>query len=80
MEELESRGAHVYIPRGDQDYAIDVGLRMLTLRHLVAERDGLFIAEPTELPLLAYYANSIAHLLEKTTTEEERDSKLRNPS
>jgi glycerol-3-phosphate O-acyltransferase len=65
MEELESRGAHVYIPRGDQDYAIDVGLRMLTLRHLVAERDGLFIAEPTELPLLSYYANSIAHLLEK---------------
>ncbi len=65
MEELESRGAHVYIPRGDQDYAIDVGLRMLTLRHLVAERDGLFIAEPTELALLAYYANSIAHLLEK---------------
>ena len=51
---------------------------MLTLRHLVAERDGLFIAEPTELPLLAYYANSIAHLLEKTTMEEERDSKLRN--
>ena len=65
MEELESRGAHVYIPRGDQDYAIDVGLRMLTLRHLVAERDGLFVAEPVELPLLTYYANTIAHLLGK---------------
>jgi glycerol-3-phosphate O-acyltransferase len=65
MEELESRGAHVYIPRGDQDYAIDVGLRMLTLRHLVAERDGLFAAEPSELPLLTYYANSLSHLFEK---------------
>jgi glycerol-3-phosphate O-acyltransferase len=35
MEELERRGAHVYVPRGDQDYAITVGLRMLTLRRLV---------------------------------------------
>jgi hypothetical protein len=36
---------------------------MLRLRHLVTENDGLFRAEPEELPLLAYYANSIAHLL-----------------
>ncbi|HSS43903.1 MAG TPA: 1-acyl-sn-glycerol-3-phosphate acyltransferase [Thermoanaerobaculia bacterium] len=60
---LESRGAHVYVPRGDQDYAIAVGLRMLTLRHLVKENEGLYAAEPRELPLLSYYANSIAHLL-----------------
>ncbi len=62
MEELESRGAHVYVPRGDQDYAIDVGLRMLTLRRLVREEEGLFTAQRQELPLLAYYSNSIAHL------------------
>lgn len=62
MRELEERGAHIYVPRGDQDYAITVGLRMLTLRHLVAESDGLFAADAAELPLLAYYANSIAHL------------------
>ncbi|HYX23837.1 MAG TPA: 1-acyl-sn-glycerol-3-phosphate acyltransferase, partial [Thermoanaerobaculia bacterium] len=42
MEELKTAGAHVYIPRGDQDYAIDAGLRMLTLRHLVDEKDGLY--------------------------------------
>jgi glycerol-3-phosphate O-acyltransferase len=59
---LETRGAHIYVPRGDQDYAIDVGLRMLTLRHLVDERDGLFTPPRGELPLLTYYANSIAHL------------------
>jgi hypothetical protein len=35
---------------------------MLTLRRLVAEKDGLFSAVPEELPLLTYYANSIAHL------------------
>jgi glycerol-3-phosphate O-acyltransferase len=62
MQELESRGAHVYVPRGDQDYAITVGLRMLTLRHLVIAHGGLYTADPAELPLLAYYANSIAHL------------------
>jgi glycerol-3-phosphate O-acyltransferase len=59
---LTSRGAHVYVPRKDQDYAIVVGLRMLTLRRLVEEKDGLFAARPEELPLLRYYANSIAHL------------------
>jgi glycerol-3-phosphate O-acyltransferase len=63
MRELEARGAHVYVPRGDQDYAITVGLRMLTLRRLVTEAGGLYSANPADLPLLAYYANSIAHLL-----------------
>ena len=61
-EQLEARGAHVYVPRGDQDYAIAVGLRMLTLRRLVEDADGLYRARPEELPLLTYYANSIAHL------------------
>jgi glycerol-3-phosphate O-acyltransferase len=61
-EQLEARGAHVYVPRGDQDYAIAVGLRMLTLRRLVEDTEGLYRARPEELPLLSYYANSIAHL------------------
>ncbi|MDQ2970850.1 MAG: 1-acyl-sn-glycerol-3-phosphate acyltransferase [Acidobacteriota bacterium] len=62
MRDLEARGAHVYVPRGDQDYAVDVGLRMLTLRRLVVEQDGLFTPAAAEMPLLEYYANSIAHL------------------
>jgi glycerol-3-phosphate O-acyltransferase len=62
MQGLSDRGAHVYVPRKDQDYAIAVGLRMLTLRHLVEEKDGLYSARPEELPLLTYYANSVAHL------------------
>jgi hypothetical protein len=36
---------------------------MLTLRHLVDEQDGLYRARASELPLLRYYANSIAHLV-----------------
>jgi glycerol-3-phosphate O-acyltransferase len=63
LARLEAAGAHVYIPRGDFDYALSVGLRMLRLRHLVEENEGLFRAREAELPLLAYYANSISHLV-----------------
>jgi glycerol-3-phosphate O-acyltransferase len=63
MTELENAGAHVYIPRRDQDYAIVAGLRMLTLRHLVEETDGLYVAKTGEMPVLRYYAGSISHLL-----------------
>ena len=41
----------------DRDYAISVGLRMLTLRHLVIEADDTYRANPKELVLLQYYAN-----------------------
>jgi glycerol-3-phosphate O-acyltransferase len=61
LHDWEAHGAHIYIPRHDRDYAIGVGLRMLTLRHVVEERDGLFRAVPENLPVLAYYANSVAH-------------------
>ncbi|MEE8277929.1 MAG: hypothetical protein V3R89_04330 [Thermoanaerobaculia bacterium] len=64
IRRLEARGAHVYVPRQDRDYAIVVGLRMLVLRHAVVEEDGLYRAEPSELALLRYYANSVAHLLD----------------
>jgi glycerol-3-phosphate O-acyltransferase len=63
LERLQGAGARVYVPRGDLDYALTVGLRMLRLRHLIEERDGLFTAVPAERTLLDYYANSIAHLL-----------------
>ena len=59
---LEAGGAHVYVPRQDHDYAIGVGLRMLTLRRIVRERDGLYSANASETRILAYYANAIAHL------------------
>lgn len=63
LEDLDAAGAHVYVPRRDLDYALDVGLRMLLLRHLVDEYEGLYVARLEELPVLRYYANSIAHLL-----------------
>ena len=68
MRELEAAGAHLYLPRQDHDYAFGVGLRMLTLRRIVLEEEGLFRPAPAELDMLAYYANAIAHL--KTTQRE----------
>ncbi len=68
LQRLEVAKAHVYVPRRDLDYALSVGLRMLRLRRLVHEREGLLSARPEELPLLRYYANSIAHLLDETIT------------
>lgn len=63
VEKLTQRGAHIYVPRRDRDFAISAGLEMLRMRHLVEEDDGLYRAAPGELALLRYYANSIAHLL-----------------
>jgi len=60
---LEKAGAHIYVPRGDLDYAIGVGLRMLLLRRIVVEEDGLYRAIPAEAALLAYYANAIGPLV-----------------
>jgi glycerol-3-phosphate O-acyltransferase len=63
LDALGDAGAKIYLPRGDRDYAVHVGLRTLTLRHLVSmSDDGLYAAVASERPLLAYYANAIAHL------------------
>lgn len=63
LHDLENAGYRAYIPRGDRDYAVTVGIRMLTLRRLLFESDGLYTVNPEELTLLRYYANSIAHLV-----------------
>ena len=60
---LEKEKAHIYIPRNDWNYAITVGLRMLTLRRFIREENGLYSAVPEDIKMLRYYANSISHLL-----------------
>ncbi|NIM90355.1 MAG: glycerol-3-phosphate acyltransferase [Candidatus Aminicenantes bacterium] len=74
LDRLEKQGAHVYIPRSDRDYTINVGLRMLTLRHLVVEENNLYRAAPDEMKLLGYYANSIIHLLQAAKADKKADS------
>jgi glycerol-3-phosphate O-acyltransferase len=63
MRRLSAAGAHVYLPREDEAYAIEVGLRMLVQRRLVEERDGGWATAPGEAPLLRYYAAALAPLL-----------------
>lgn len=62
LEHLELQGRNVYMPRGDYNYAVDVGVRMLTLRGILTDTDGVLRANKDEMPLLTYYANSIKHL------------------
>ena len=62
LRSLAGTGARHYLPRGDLDYAFSVGLRMLVLRRLASEADGIYRPVAAERALLAYYANSIGHL------------------
>ena len=63
IETLERRHAYVHVPRADRDYAVTVGLRMLTLRRLVTMSERLYRARDDASGLIAYYANSIAHFV-----------------
>ena len=62
LARLRAGGAHSHIPRESFDYAVEVGLRMLTLRRIVREVEGGIVVAVGERRLLEYYANSIAHL------------------
>ena len=75
IDALERGGAYVHVPRADRDYAVTVGLRMLTLRHFVSEAEGLFRANAGERDMLRYYANAIEHFLpEQEEGEAVRES------
>ena len=73
MADLEKKGVRIYIPWQDREYSIQVGLRMLTLRHIVEVNDGLVSVVPEEQALLGYYANSIAHHLAVAAPEAVSD-------
>jgi glycerol-3-phosphate O-acyltransferase len=62
IERFRAAGALVYLPRRSVDYTLEVGLRTLLLRHLVIEDGAAYKVAPGELPLIRYYANSVAHL------------------
>ena len=55
LQQLEDAGYRAYIPRSDRDYAVTVGVRMLTLRHILHDKDGEFSVNEKELP----YCNTI---------------------
>lgn len=76
LQKLEQTGFRAYIPRSDRDYAVTVGVRMLTLRNILLEQNGELVVNKSELPILHYYANSIAHLVAKSHSESLEPSDL----
>ena len=55
--------AHVHLPRNDDAYLVDVGLRNLRKRGMIKEgTEGIEIVEK-DRPLVAFNASSIAHLM-----------------
>lgn len=52
--------AHVHLPRNSVQYAVEVGLRMFTLREAVSYEDGTLTVR--DAALLRFYAASVAHL------------------
>ncbi len=70
MIQLKHNGAYTHIPRHDQEYAIEVGLRMLILRGFLKEKDGTYHINSDDITLLRYYANSIAHLHQDTPNKQ----------
>ena len=68
VSQMEAAGVHVHLPREDMDYTVEVGLRTLVLRQIITlDADGTYRNTPEELSLLAFYANSIAHLSPELT-------------
>lgn len=62
ISRLKDAGAHLHVPRSDDDYAVDVGLRMMRMRQLIIEDASGLRANRDEEVVLRYYANAIKHL------------------
>lgn len=61
IAELQAEGAAVFVSTRSRVQNIVTALNMLKIRRLIIESDGLFRADPAMIPLLGYYANSLAH-------------------
>ncbi|MDE9451052.1 1-acyl-sn-glycerol-3-phosphate acyltransferase [Aliiroseovarius sp. Z3] len=77
VSDMEARGAHVHLPRGDMSYAAEVGIRLLMQRKLIIEEgegpQARYRVNKPDRLILAYYANSIAHLSDAITTVQISD-------
>jgi len=67
---MEARGADIDMPREGLDHAVDFALRHLELRKVVRRVGARYTVNPRDRALLAYYANSIAHLSDEIPAPE----------
>ncbi len=72
INDPERLGAYVHIPRAHRDYAVSTGLRVLTIRRIVIQADGLFQVNENDLRVLQYYANSICHFFREPNGKSEK--------
>lgn len=61
---LEASGAHVHMPRDSIGYAAENGLQHLVARRIVTREGGQYSISAGQAPVVAYYAASIAHLVD----------------
>ncbi|MGB8622530.1 MAG: hypothetical protein WCD16_06910, partial [Paracoccaceae bacterium] len=62
--------AHVHVPRGSLDYAAEAGLRHLAARRIVTVADGQVSISAGQGPAVAFYAASIAHLVDAVAAQD----------
>jgi len=67
---LESHGAHIHVPRDSLKYAAEIGLKILTMRHMAIEDNETYVASEKERAALQFYANSIAHLIGSARSQD----------
>ncbi len=71
MREFELQGAHIHMPHRDEDYTVEVGLRILELRKMLNNHEGRLSVRQEDRHLVEFYANSVAHL---RVPENQRDA------
>jgi glycerol-3-phosphate O-acyltransferase len=79
MEELQARGAPVYIPTRGAEVAVTGAFNMLKLRRMVVESDERFRADPESVDILSYYANAMDHWRHVSTMDPEKSEAVANP-
>lgn len=73
-DRLVANGGLNLFPDSFHEKSIEHGLKQMVMRKLLIEQDGQYVANPKEPKLLAYYANSIAHLQGKDSGKLGGDS------
>jgi glycerol-3-phosphate O-acyltransferase len=63
ISDLKGAGGYIYLPRADEEYAVDVGLRLMKMRHMINDEAGALSIAKGQESVVQYYANSITHLL-----------------
>lgn len=63
-EKLRTLGLHVHLPQGLAGLAAEEGMEALLLRGIVDRVGNSFVVREEERPALAFYAASIAHLVD----------------